>query len=193
VITLILGGARSGKSSYAESMAIDAAGDAGVVYIATADARDPEMESRIQIHKARRPSEWRTWEGDIAALPEEMKNLSGVMLLDCLTMYISRLFLASPEAEHGDEEEWFRAEAGIMRRAEGIFSGFMEAADPGGRNHLIAVSNEVGCGLVPPYRMGRRFRDMQGRVNQLAARRADNVALIVAGLPLWIKKDGVPR
>ncbi|MDR1471972.1 MAG: bifunctional adenosylcobinamide kinase/adenosylcobinamide-phosphate guanylyltransferase [Synergistaceae bacterium] len=191
MIALILGGARSGKSTYAEKLAEELSSGGGVAYIATADALDPEMESRIQIHKTRRPQGWRTWEGDVWTLPDDIKKLSGVMLLDCLTMYISRLFLASPEAEREDEEAWLAAEARITGQVEKIFSSFAEASHSDDRSHLIVVSNEVGYGLVPTYLMGRRFRDMQGRVNQLAARRADGVALIVAGLPLWVKKGGM--
>jgi adenosylcobinamide kinase/adenosylcobinamide-phosphate guanylyltransferase len=191
VITVILGGARSGKSTYAENLAREGARHGGVVYLATADALDQEMEKRIQIHKTRRPSDWRTWEGDIETLPDEIKKLSGTILLDCLTMYMSRLFLSSPEAEGDDENAWFGAESKILCMVEKIFSSFIESPDRNDGDHLIVVSNEVGYGLVPTYQMGRRFRDMQGRANQTAARYADNVALVVAGLPLHIKGDGI--
>jgi adenosylcobinamide kinase/adenosylcobinamide-phosphate guanylyltransferase len=186
-ITLILGGARSGKSSFAERMARDFG---RVTYVATSDSRDAEMEARIKRHRDRRPGDWRTWEGDIADLPEEMRRMDGTLLLDCLTMYLSRLFLASPWSETEDEEAWMAEERRILALVEDIFSGYEPRDADRGSRRLIAVSNEVGFGLVPPYLMGRRFRDIQGRANQIAASRADDVALIVAGLPLWLKRGG---
>ena len=187
MITLILGGARSGKSTFAEKLAFGASNGESktVTYIATADAQDLEMEERIAIHKKRRPNGWHTWEGEIETLPSEISRLEGVLLLDCLTLYLSRLFLASPHADGDDEKKWIAAEGGILESVEAIYGNFVQSGD--GTRHLIVVSNEVGFGLVPPYRMGRRFRDLQGRANQLSAGCADNVALVVAGLPLWIK------
>jgi adenosylcobinamide kinase/adenosylcobinamide-phosphate guanylyltransferase len=180
LITLVLGGARSGKSTFAESLARECG---GVTFIATADSKDSEMEARIELHKVRRPPEWRTWEGDIASLPEEIALLEGALLLDCLTMYLTRSFLASPESESSDEGAWTCEERKILESVRNIFSRAGEAG-----KRLIVVSNEVGLGLVPPYLMGRRFRDMQGRANQIAAGYSDEVALIVAGIPLWVKR-----
>jgi adenosylcobinamide kinase/adenosylcobinamide-phosphate guanylyltransferase len=180
LITLILGGARSGKSSFAESLAREYA---DVTYIATADSRDSEMEARIEEHKRKRPSGWHTWEGDIASLPNDIAGMEGVLLLDCLTMYLSRLMLASPEAEGSDEAAWGAAERAMLESVGMIFSR-ARSAD----KRLIAVSNETGLGIVPPYLLGRRFRDTQGRANQIAARCADEVALMLAGLPLWLKR-----
>jgi adenosylcobinamide kinase/adenosylcobinamide-phosphate guanylyltransferase len=179
LITLVLGGARSGKSTFAERLV---AGCAPVTYIATADSKDSEMEQRIKIHKSRRPEGWRTWEGEAASLPGDIAGMEGALLLDCLTMFLSRLFLSAPESEGDDEEAWSGAERGILALVEKIFSS-AAAAD----KRLVAVSNEVGFGLVPPYLMGRRFRDTQGRANQIAASLSDDVVLIVAGLPLWLK------
>lgn len=184
MITLILGGARSGKSAFAESLALGEK-TRTVTYIATADSQDAEMEERIAVHKKRRPDGWRTWEGEIETLPREVARMEGVLLLDCLTLYLSRLFLASPHADGDDEKKWIAAEGEILESVETIYRNFVRSGD--GAEHLIVVSNEVGFGLVPPYRMGRRFRDLQGRANQLSADCADNVALVVAGLPLWIK------
>ncbi|MDR2779894.1 MAG: bifunctional adenosylcobinamide kinase/adenosylcobinamide-phosphate guanylyltransferase, partial [Synergistaceae bacterium] len=153
VITFVLGGARSGKSSFAERLAAESG--ASVTYIATADAKDPEMTERINIHRERRPKGWKTWEGDIKNLPVEVKKLAegdGVLLLDCLTMYISGLFLAAPESEGEDVSEWTRAEVEILDAVRKIFSGFMESGD--GCKRLIAVSNEVGYGVVPSFQMG---------------------------------------
>lgn len=178
-ITLILGGARSGKSTFAEKLAL--AQPRPVTYFATADCRDGEMKKRIEIHKSRRPAEWGTWEGAPRELPDAVAGASGLLLLDCLTMWLTRLFLEAPSAEGEDEAAWFASEMEISSLAEKLCSSVND------KSSLIIVSNEVGFGLVPPYLMGRRFRDMQGRVNQLCAARADNVALVVAGCPLWVK------
>jgi adenosylcobinamide kinase/adenosylcobinamide-phosphate guanylyltransferase len=180
MITLILGGARSGKSSFAESLAKEMP---AVTYIATADSKDSEMEARIERHRKRRPSRWHTWEGDIRRIADDIPNMEGTLLLDCLTMYLSRLMLASPESEGGDETAWDAAEREILESVGKIFSSARDAG-----KSLIAVSNETGMGVVPPYILGRRFRDAQGRANQIAAACADEVALMVAGLPLWLKR-----
>ena len=100
-------------------------------------------------------------------------------------MWLTRLFLASPASEEGGEAEWLAEEAKITALARGLFESVKPDAS------LVVVSNEVGLGLVPPYRMGRRFRDMQGRMNQLCAGYAEGVALVVAGCPLWVK-GGAP-
>ncbi|MDL2264234.1 bifunctional adenosylcobinamide kinase/adenosylcobinamide-phosphate guanylyltransferase [Synergistaceae bacterium OttesenSCG-928-I11] len=180
MITLILGGARSGKSTFAERIA-RAEPDVPVMYIATAEAGDDEMASRIEIHRAGRPAGWRTWEGDPADIPSFIASSEGVLLLDCLTMYLSRAFFSSLASEHGDEDEWTRAEEKILADVGKIFDACPATT------HLIVVSNELGWGVVPATRLSRRFRDMQGRANRLAGTRANNVALVVAGIPLWIK------
>ena len=178
-ITLVLGGTRSGKSAYAEKLAL--AQLLPVTYFATADCRDAEMAKRIELHKTRRPATWATWEGKPEELPSAVSGTKGLMLLDCLTMWLTRLFLADPASENGGEREWHEAED----RIAGLTERLCESVTPGAS--LIIVSSEVGFGLVPPYLMGRRFRDMQGRMNQICARHADGAALVVAGCPLWIK------
>lgn len=181
-ITLILGGARSGKSTFAEEIALH--GKEHVTYIATAECKDAEMEKRIAIHRSRRPSEWGTWEGSPETLPDAISSMRGVLLMDCLTMWLTRLFLEDTCAERGNEEEWFSRELEIRALTERL------CASPRENTHLIIVSNEVGFGLVPEYLMSRRFRDMQGRMNQICAAKADRVALVVAGCPLWVKGRG---
>lgn len=184
-ITLILGGARSGKSTFAEELAQER--KEHVTYLATADCRDGEMKKRIEVHKSRRPAEWGTWEGEPRELPRAVASASGLLLLDCLTMWLTRLFLSYPESDGTDETAWFARE----REIASLTRELCESVNGG--TSLIIVSNEVGFGLVPPYLMGRRFRDLQGRMNQLCAGYADNVALVVAGCPLWIKgKAGRP-
>ncbi len=180
-LTLILGGARSGKSTFAEQLALNSIKK--VTYLATAEAKDSEMAARIEIHKRRRPQEWDTLETDPATLPITISSLSGVLLLDCLTMWLTRFFLADDVSENGNEKAWLKREQEIKELTEQLCDA------PRNGTHLLVVSNEVGFGLVPPYIMGRRFRDLQGRMNQLCASRADNVVLVVAGCPLWIKGE----
>jgi adenosylcobinamide kinase/adenosylcobinamide-phosphate guanylyltransferase len=187
-ITLVLGGSRSGKSAFAERLARDA-GQKPVIYIATAEAGDDEMAERIAAHKARRPSDWETWEGDLSALPEETRKLAargGVLLLDSLTTYLSSAFFTSGGADEPDEKKWRAAEEAIIRRAVEIFSAFRETARDGAR--FITVSDEAGCGVVPAYQSGRRFRDLLGSANQRAAAAADGAVLVAAGIPLWLKR-----
>lgn len=178
-MTLILGGARSGKSTFAEKLAMDT--QAAVTYLAAADAQDNEMQERIAMHKKRRPSGWKTFEGDPYEICHATKTIKGVLLLDCLTLWLTRLFLQGDSAEDASEKEWQVREAQIRTLTEDLCSMPPEGT------HLIIVSNEVGFGLVPSYKMGRRFRDLQGRMNQLCASKADRAALIVAGYPLWLK------
>jgi adenosylcobinamide kinase/adenosylcobinamide-phosphate guanylyltransferase len=121
------------------------------------------------------------------ALPGEIAGMKGTLLLDCLTMYLSRLFLASPLSESDDEDAWLAEERRILAGTEDLFAGFAASGAWSEGRGLIVVSSEVGLGLVPPFVQGRRFRDVQGRANQTAARFADSVALMTAGLPMWLK------
>jgi adenosylcobinamide kinase/adenosylcobinamide-phosphate guanylyltransferase len=185
----VLGGAGSGKSLFAERLASES-NSGGVLYIATATAVDSEMAFRIDAHKSRRPAEWDTWEGDSKTLPALMKDLAqayGTLLLDSLAMYVASVFSALPESSCEDEKNWRAAEKEILEGVGEIFSGFLASAD-GQNKRLIAVSDETGCGVVPPFPAGRRFRDLQGRANQIASGFADEAAFVVAGLPMWLKK-----
>lgn len=183
MITFVLGGARSGKSSRAEELA-RASCRTRAIYIATAEMRaeDDEMASRIKKHRADRPSDWETWEGE----PNELagfvsRERDSVMLLDCITMLLARIAFADGAMEHAAEAEWSEREREILDVVDGVFCAVSPNAD------LIAVSNEVGWGIVPEGRLSRRFRDMQGRANAIAAKRADSVELVVAGIPVRIK------
>jgi len=177
---LVLGGARSGKSGFAMRLA-EQISKSPPTYLATGEAGDPEMAHRITKHKAERADRWTTWEGEAGDLPAWLAGRRGVFLLDCLTFWLSRLMFSSPEAESADEIEWEKKETLLMSLCE-------QLADCEHRDAvLVVVSNEVGSGLVPPTIMGRRFRDLQGRANQLMASRADAVAFMVAGIPAWIK------
>ncbi|KAF1085098.1 Bifunctional adenosylcobalamin biosynthesis protein CobP [Sporotomaculum syntrophicum] len=168
-ITLIIGGARSGKSSLAEKLA--GAANGAVVYVATAGVHDDEMAERVRQHRLRRPDKWRTVE-ETHRLPGVLLTLprGAVVLIDCLTLWMSNLLLDDAKEDY------------IIDQARGI----VQVA----RNrqlHLIMVSNEVGCGLVPEYELGRVYRDVAGRVNQLLAELSDRVIFVVAGLPLELK------
>ncbi len=178
-LILILGGARSGKSAFAERLA--AARGGGVLFVATATAGDEEMARRIAAHRVARPAAWRLLEAPVAVadrLAEGGPERVGTVLLDCLTLLVSNLLLAH-EAE---------GEEGVARRVDAEIDGLLRRfdEDQGAATWLI-VSSEVGLGLVPPYPLGRLFRDLLGRANQRFAARADRVYLMVAGLPLDIK------
>lgn len=178
-LTLFLGGMRSGKSRLAQKMAERLGGN--VTYVATADSKDAEMEARIALHRASRPAAWRTVEGTPEELPEKIRDVRGILLLDCLTFWLSRLLLAEPSAEEEDPAAWNAAEERILTRLDALLDAPARSAE------LLVVSNEVGNTPVPPYRLGRRFADLQGRANQIVAARADAVAFVVAGIPQWIK------
>ncbi|HEY2980479.1 MAG TPA: bifunctional adenosylcobinamide kinase/adenosylcobinamide-phosphate guanylyltransferase [Anaerolineales bacterium] len=178
-LTLILGGARSGKSAHAEEVA--SASGRPVLYVATATALDDEMRERIGRHRAARPPEWQTFEAPLkvgAALVAHAKNLSGhVVLLDCITLLVSNVLLALPEDASA---------APAMQHVEAEIEALLEARDRL-EGQWLMVSNEVGLGLVPPYPLGRLFRDTLGWANQRLARAADKVVFMVAGIPMVVK------
>jgi adenosylcobinamide kinase/adenosylcobinamide-phosphate guanylyltransferase len=167
-ITLVLGGARSGKSRYAERL-VEAAASSGT-YCATAEARDAEMAERIAAHRARRGPFWRTVEAPLAladAISAEATPEHPV-LVDCLTLWLSNLLLA--DKDPGES-------------ASALCRTLHEADGP-----VVLVSNEVGMGLVPETPLGRRFRDAAGSLNQEVAALANRVVFIAAGLPLVLKE-----
>ena len=176
-ITLILGGARSGKSSYAQTLA-DELGKS-VTFIATAQALDDEMVARIQRHQMNRPSDWETLEipFDIASFVHQIK--SKVVILDCITLLITNLLMQYVKDDIVDEMPF-------MAAVQMEIHEFVEALREQEQDWLI-VSNEVGLGLVPPYQMGRVYRDAIGWANQQLAREANNVIFMVAGIPTTIK------
>jgi adenosylcobinamide kinase/adenosylcobinamide-phosphate guanylyltransferase len=151
-----------------------------VVYIATAEAGDAEMMARIAAHRHSRPAHWETLEAPrqvgeaLSTLPERPQ----VLLLDCLTLLVSNLILAGEDKPQGEVEMTVQAEL------EAIIAAQSDLACP-----LIVVSNEVGLGLVPPYPLGRVYRDVLGRANQYLARIADRVLFMVAGLPMTVKDE----
>jgi adenosylcobinamide kinase/adenosylcobinamide-phosphate guanylyltransferase len=160
----ILGGARSGKSRFAERVL---AGFASKTYIATAQGFDDEMRERILAHQARRNESWSTADAPIH-LSQAIESAAGQpVLVDCLTLWLTNLMLA----EHD-----------IEAATEGLVATLKTAPGP-----LVLVSNEVGLGLVPDTPLGRRFRDAQGRLNQTVAANVDTAVFVAAGLPMTLK------
>jgi adenosylcobinamide kinase/adenosylcobinamide-phosphate guanylyltransferase len=163
--TLVLGGARSGKSSYAEGLLSHGA----ALYLATGQAFDDEMAERIRLHRDRRGALWDTLEEplELAATLHRVLDPARPVLVDCLTLWISNLMHAGRDVE---------AETAALCAV---------LAKPAGP--VVLVSNEVGLGLVPDNRLAREFRDHQGRVNQRVAQACSRVVFVAAGLPLFLK------
>jgi adenosylcobinamide kinase/adenosylcobinamide-phosphate guanylyltransferase len=176
-LTLILGGARSGKSAYAERLAVRAGGS--VLYVATAEAGDDEMAERITAHRAGRPAGWTTLEAPRGVGPalQEAGLAHDVVLLDCLTLLANNVIVPLPEPIRAAD-----AEAALKREVDGLLAAYAASSAT-----WLVISNEVGLGLVPPYPLGRVYRDSLGRANQQLAAAADYVVLMVAGLPLVVK------
>lgn len=167
---LVTGGARSGKSAIAESLALDLRDPQGgpVIYIATAQAFDREMQARIAAHQDRRGDDWLTIEEPLD-LPDRLQNLpsGGPVLVDCLTLWLSNLMLA--------ERDWNAA-------AKALVAALADCAGP-----VVLVTNEVGAGIVPENALARAFRDAAGSLNQQIAAQADDVIMAVCGLPVKVK------
>lgn len=185
-IIFVTGGARSGKSSFAE--ALTARLGEKVAYIATSVPCDDEMKQRILRHKAGRPKNWSTFETfeNVDKVMCELKGKVDVVLLDCITVMISNLMLkADIDYDTCDIETINSVEKQIKVQIENM----LDAAEKISAD-VVIVSNELGMGLVPEYRLGRVFRDIAGRMNQIIAQRAQDVYLLVSGIPINIKKDG---
>jgi len=176
-LIFLLGGARGGKSHYAEAWARDQGGR--VLFVATAQARDADMAARIAEHRARRPAHWQSLEA-ARQVPQRIRDCAiphDTLLLDCLTLLTSNLLLDLPEStSQGDAND------AILREIEALLEVYERSEAT-----WLVVSNEVGMGVVPPSRLGVLFRDMLGRANQRVAERADEVILLVAGLPWRLK------
>lgn len=176
-LTLILGGARSGKSRYAEQTAAQLG--RRVLYVATAQPGDDEMAARIAAHRAARPADWETLEAavDIGEAIRNWPRETDVILLDCITLLASNVLLRL-----GDVADQAAAEGALNAEIDSLL-----AACKSRPAQWLVISNEVGLGLVPPYPLGRIYRDALGRANQRLAAAADDVLLMVAGLPLVVK------
>jgi len=166
---LVLGGARSGKSRYAEEIALKS--NLRKVYVATAQAYDSEMDERIAEHKARRDESWTVLDAplDLAGAIRQGAGADAAVLVDCLTLWLTNRMLGE-----GDQDRACDELAAMIPQLPGL---------------TIFVSNEVGSGIVPDNRLGRQFRDAQGRLNQMMAAACDTVVLVVAGLPMMLKGE----
>ena len=180
-VILLLGGARSGKSSYAEGLARNSGEK--VLFVATAEGGDEDMRLRIQKHRLARPPDWRTLEAtsDIGSRIEDEIDDEKMVIIDCITLLVSNIFCRLDAQQFAcisdsDLEKQVTAEIkkiqDCLRKTEASF---------------IIVSNEVGLGLVPDNRMGRLYRDLLGRANQMLAQSADEVYFMIAGIPLRVK------
>jgi len=180
-VTLVFGGARSGKSAYAERIARESGKE--VVYVATSRAGDGEMATRIAHHRERRPPEWRTVEEELA-LAQTLRDWCApqrLVLVDCLTLWLSNLMFCDgrdyPDVGAVDLPASFHQErTALLDLLDGELPG-----------DLILVSNEIGMGIVPWGAISRSFVDEAGRLNQAVASRADRAVLVAAGLPLVLK------
>jgi len=183
-ITFITGGARSGKSRYAEKLARES--KEKVIYIATAQALDQEMAHRIALHRQRRPAGWETIEEPeyVSGVLKNIRQSSkwtdyGVILIDCLALLVSNRI---PLDKAEDPAAWEDLRESLLAEINAIV---YEAARI--EKHVIVVSNEVGMGLVPEYPLGRLYRDLLGEANQLVAASAGRVYFMVSGIPWKIK------
>jgi adenosylcobinamide kinase / adenosylcobinamide-phosphate guanylyltransferase len=173
MLTLVLGGARSGKSRYAQGLI----GDRHAIYVATARrTKDREMTGRIARHRASRRPSWTTIE-EPEFVPRAIRTAmpaDAPIIVECATLWLSNLF----------ERE---AHTPPQRQHDILMAAVRELADASRLREVIVVSNEVGGGIVPTTRVGRRFRDLQGWANQILAAEAESVVLVVAGLPIMLK------
>lgn len=167
MLTLITGGARSGKSTFAQSLCQDCR---SVTYVATATASDDEMGTRIAHHRAGRPAVWQTIEEPIELPGAIIDGLSRTetVLVDCITLWLSNLVFAKQSQTY------------ILEKVDELIEATRRGA-------VIAVTNEVGSGIVPESALGRSFRDLQGFANQRLAKTANSVYLVACGLPLKLK------
>ena len=177
-LILILGGARSGKSAFAQKLARDLGGER-VLFVATAEAGDDEMRERIAAHQQARPAGWRTLEalGDTGRAIVQAGASEPVVVVDCLTLLVSNAVLRL-----GEGPEVRAAEAAALAEVEGLLQAYRESGAT-----IIVVSNEVGLGVVPDNPLARSYRDALGRANQALAAQCDKVYWLIAGLPVELR------
>ena len=207
-LIMVTGGARSGKSTFAQKLTLQQEAlypEKAVIYLATALTGDAEMRRRVDLHRRNRPSRWLTVEEpwDLGAALDTIPPECGIVLVDCLTVWLSNLLLRSLEAHdlslEGEDSRWDpgkqreeddlsfkKAESALEEQIYEQSGIFLEKASQGSYTTIL-VTNEVGLGVVPEHYLGRLFRDIAGKVNQQVAARADAVYLVVAGIPLKIK------
>ncbi|MEM8734165.1 MAG: bifunctional adenosylcobinamide kinase/adenosylcobinamide-phosphate guanylyltransferase [Planctomycetota bacterium] len=176
-LTLVLGGVRSGKSRFAQELAYSVGGD-DVLFVATAEAGDGEMSDRIRRHQESRPAAWNTLECPLK-VGETLANLESapnVILLDCLTLLVSNVMFR-------EDAKLTRCEHGVQQEVDAL----VQAAEHSS-SHIVVVSGEVGCGIVPESRMGREFRDLLGFANQRLAAASVATYYMVAGLAIEARR-----
>jgi adenosylcobinamide kinase/adenosylcobinamide-phosphate guanylyltransferase len=171
---LITGGARSGKSQFAQKLAVEAGGQ--VLFIATAEAKDEDMRLRIEAHRESRPAGWKTLEAPlgISEIIGQHMGEAEIVVIDCITILVANILLQG----RGEET----AEELVLKEIKNLVNQMDELEAT-----FILVSNEVGLGLVPDNELGRRYRDCLGMANQILAQHADEVYLMVAGIPIRLK------
>ncbi len=189
-MTFVLGGARSGKSAFAEGLARKYN---DVVYIATAEVKDEEMLERIQIHRARRPFNWKTIEAPfhVDMVVSNPNEKAGLVYIDCITLYITNMLLSDDATNPAGGANWQREvlkqkQSQILDEINKLCKVCRES-----KSDVIIVSNEVGLGIVPDNALSRVFRDIAGSANQMIADEADEVYFIVAGIAQRIKETTV--
>lgn len=177
-LIFLLGGARSGKSSHAQKLAEQSG--KSVAFIATAQALDDEMSARIQKHQQDRPNHWETLEIPFGLAGQLDSLKTEVVILDCITLLVSNLMMQFVENDLVDEGKSMSA---VQVEVDALLAHI--------RHHeqdWFIISNEAGLGLVPPYQMGRVYRDLLGWANQRLAKEADDVLWMVAGIPVPIQQ-----
>jgi adenosylcobinamide kinase / adenosylcobinamide-phosphate guanylyltransferase len=176
-VTLVLGGARSGKSFYAQELA---GAFERVSFMATGRATDAEMRKKIKRHRRERPASWKTIEApvELAEAIRRESHKTDVIIVDCLTVYAANVMGGARKKAKTDLEECIKGVCEAIRDSKAS---------------VIAVSNEVGSGVVPPYRSGRAYRDFLGQLNQRVAQIADRVVLMIAGLPMTVKDSQIAQ
>lgn len=184
---LVTGGARSGKSRYAQELAKELSPEGRVLYVATAKVWDEEMAVRVRKHQESRPASWDTYEGyqDLGAVIAARGEQYETILVDCLTMLLNgRLFdeIGMQDPDTLTKQQKKELEEMAVKEAQALADGIQKA-----HCHVILVTNEVGMGIVPDTVLGRLFRDMAGRANQILAGALSDVTLMVSGIPVYVK------
>ena len=184
---LVTGGARSGKSAFAEQLARESCGS--VAYIATAEVWDEEMAVRVKKHQDSRPASWDTYEGyqDLGTRLIQWGQQYETVLIDCVTMLLTNGIFDRIGAQDPDtltKEQVAELEEEAATTIQELIRGIQETAC-----NVVLITNELGSGVVPEHLLGRVFRDMAGRANQMLAQAMPQVCLMVCGLPLMVKGD----
>ncbi|WP_454123310.1 bifunctional adenosylcobinamide kinase/adenosylcobinamide-phosphate guanylyltransferase [Kosakonia sp. Marseille-Q7440] len=181
MLTLVTGGARSGKSRHAESLASPAP---RVLYIATAQIFDEEMAARIAHHRQSRPAHWRTeerWQ-QLSNIITAQNDPDEAIVLECITTLVTNLLFAFGGSDDAEKWDYAALEAQVQQEIDALIAACHDCPSP-----VVIVTNEVGMGIVPENRLARHFRDIAGRVNQRLAQAADGVWLVVSGIGVKIK------